>query len=84
MKTAAHILAILLICYLVAWTLAYALVMGTDFGYYFSYLGLAWTFRALELPTFIWMLSVALCIPLAGLVLWRLRRNRIIRVRDAA
>ncbi len=38
--------------YFGAWTLAYVAIMGGDFRYYFSYLGLAWTGQAGELPGF--------------------------------
>jgi hypothetical protein len=36
--------------YLGAWTLAYFGIMGRDFRYFASYLGLAWSGQAGELP----------------------------------
>ena len=55
---------LLLGVYMLSWTAAYLLVMvlrggGWDFGHYFEYLILAWTFRGGELPTFIWFFSLA-------------------------
>lgn len=38
--------------YVGAWTLAYVTIMGSDFRYFLSYLSLAWTGQAGELPGF--------------------------------
>ena len=66
--------------YLVTWTLSYVLMFvsrgdGLDFSYFFEYLILAWTFRAGELPSFIWIFSIAAFLPLASLVIFLLRRR---------
>jgi hypothetical protein len=67
--------------YLVAWTLSYVFVFvsrgdGLDFSHLFEYLLLAWTFRAGEGPSFIWLFSVAAFLPLALLVIFLLRSQR--------
>ena len=62
--------------YLVAWTVSYAFVMGADFSYYVEYFVLAWTFNAFEIPAFIWLFSVVLCVPLALLVVFLLKRSK--------
>ena len=66
--------------YFVAWTAAYVLTLlsrgdGIDFGHYFEYLGLAWTFRAGELPLFIWLSSVLGFVPLAVVIIILFRRH---------
>lgn len=40
------------VIYFVSWTVAYFVIMGGDFRYFFWYLGLAWTGQAGELPGF--------------------------------
>jgi len=50
-------------CYLLSWTIAYILTFilrgeSMDFGFVIDYFFLAWTFQGLELPTFIWFLSL--------------------------
>ena len=69
-----------LAAYVVAWTTAYALMLvlrgdGLDFSHYFEYLGLAWTFRAGELPLFIWLFSIMGFLPLAAFVIILFRRH---------
>jgi hypothetical protein len=66
--------------YLVTWTLSYVFMFvsrgdGLDFSHFFEYLVLAWTFRAGEVPSFIWLFSVAAFLPLALLVTFLLRRQ---------
>ncbi len=70
----------LLATYLLAWTLSYASMFvargdGLDFTYFFEYFALAWTFRAGEVPSFIWLFSVAAFLPLTVLVIYLLRRQ---------
>ena len=62
--------------YMVAWTVSYSFIMGADFRYYVEYFVLAWTFNAFEIPGFIWLLSVVLCVPLMLLVVFLLRKSR--------
>jgi hypothetical protein len=67
--------------YSVAWTLSYMVVFlargdGLDLRYFFQYLALAWTFQTGELPAFIWLLSVAVFLLLAPLVIFFLLRRR--------
>jgi hypothetical protein len=74
--------------YFVAWTTAYVLMLlsrgdGIDFSRYFEYLGLAWTFRAGELPLFIWLFSILGFVPLAAFVIILFRRHER-RPRNAA
>jgi hypothetical protein len=66
--------------YAAAWTLSYVGVFlsrgdGLDLRYFFSYLALAWSFQAGELPGFVWLFSLAaflLFAPLAIVVVRRL------------
>lgn len=79
MRTLLRCAVVLAAAYLAAWTLSYAFIFvsrgdGLDFTYYFEYLALAWTFRAGELPLFIWLFSVIAFLPLAVLVVFLLRR----------
>ena len=51
--------------YLLSWFLAYVLTLllrgdSLDFGYFLEYLFLGWTFTGFELPTFMWMFSIAI------------------------
>jgi hypothetical protein len=60
----------LVLAYLAAWTTSYTCVFltrgdGLDFTHYFKYLALAWTFRAGELVSFIWVGSLITFLPLA-------------------
>src|SRR3954466_3593371 len=66
--------AALFATYMLAWTVSYVFVMGLDFRYYIKYFVLAWTFRAFELPGFIWVFSLAGFAPL-GIVLVALMRR---------
>ena len=44
---------------------------------YFSYLGMAWTFRAGEIPALIWASSLVVFVPLAAVVVFiAVRRAR--------
>ena len=70
--------------YLAAWTISYVVIFvtrgdGLDFAHSFEYLRLGWTFSGGELPSYIWLFSVILFLPLAGLVLWRLRKYEMPR-----
>jgi hypothetical protein len=69
-------ISVLVATYVVAWTVAYVLVMGLDFAYFLEYFVLAWTFSGLEVPTYIWLFSIAVFLPFAGLALFLLRRRR--------
>lgn len=75
MRTLLKLVIIVPVVYLVAWTVAYAGMLGLDFSYYFAYLGWAWTFRGGELPTYIWYFSFILFLPLVVLSFFLLRRN---------
>jgi hypothetical protein len=72
------------VCYLFSWTVAYALFMGSDFRYFFEFLAAAWTLRALELPTFIWLVSIAIFLVLAGSAVLILKRSKPRREDNAA
>lgn len=61
--------------YLISWTLSYLTVFilcgdGLDFSYYFSYLGLAWTFSGGEIPTYIWVFSLILFLPIMWITVY--------------
>ena len=76
MKVGIYILLLVPI-YLLAWTLAYVLIMssqGLDFSHYFDYLRLVWSGNAFEIPIFIFGLSLVFFFPLAGVaafLMWR-------------
>jgi hypothetical protein len=74
MKNTVKRLAIVVACYLVAWTLAYIGTNGPDFSHYFDYLVLFWNRGGLERPTLTGMVSIVLATPLAAGVFWRWRR----------
>jgi hypothetical protein len=51
--------------YFLSWSLAYVLTFllrgdTVDFGFFFEYLILGWTFTGFELPMFIWMFSIVI------------------------
>jgi membrane protein implicated in regulation of membrane protease activity len=73
-KTIALHVATIVTCYFVAWTAAYLFIVGTDFAYYFEYLGLFWTLDGFELPSFTGALSIIIAIPLSAVSIWLLRR----------
>lgn len=75
LRTGSRYIAALLAAYILAWTVSYLCVMGSDFRYYVEYLLLAWTFRAFELPGFIWFFSLVGFVPLAILAVALLRRH---------
>ena len=82
MKKLTRFVVALFFAYSVAWTLSYIVVFlgrgeGLDLRYFFQYLVLAWTFRAGELPAFIWLLSVAAFLLLAPLVIFLVRRRSL-------
>jgi len=68
-------IATIIACYFVAWTAAYLFIVGTDFAYYFKYLGLFWTFDGFELPSFTGALSIIIAIPLSAVSTWLLWRK---------
>mgnify|MGYP007051726784 CR=1 FL=1 len=61
--------------YIGVWTLAYGLIYGTDFSYYFEYLRLTWSNRAGEIPTFLHGVSVCAAIG-GGLVTYLKMKNK--------
>ena len=48
---------LLLVGYIVAWLVAYLVIVGFDFSFIGSYFYSGWTFQGEEQPTFIWYLS---------------------------
>lgn len=72
-------IVLLVAAYLAAWTVSYAFMFvsrgdGLDFTYFFEYFRLAWTFSGGELPSFIWLFSIMVFLPLAGLSMYALSR----------
>ena len=59
----------LLATYVIAWTLVYAVMMGFDFSYFFSYLWHTLTLDFGERGFFIWFLSLGAFIPMAIVVI---------------
>ena len=79
MRTLLRYAVVLTAVYFAAWTGSYSVTLfsrgdGLDFTHFFEYLGLAWTFRGGELPSFIWLFSIIAFLPMAGLVVFLLRR----------
>lgn len=75
-----HLTLVLMATYLAAWTASYLATFvswgdGLNFAHFFEYLRLAWSFSGGELPTFIWLLSLVIFVPLAGLAIWLLKRQ---------
>jgi hypothetical protein len=67
--------------YAIAWTAAYIGIFvsrgdGLDFRYFVQYFVLAWTFRAFELPGFIWIFSIVIFVPLSVGAVALVRRKR--------
>jgi len=62
-------IAVVLLIYLVAWTVSYSLILGFDFRYYFEYLHLAWTNPG-ENPVFIQIIAVVLTIIVISIALF--------------
>ena len=65
--------------YVFAWTASFIFMFAsrdeaTPWDLYFPYLRVAWTFRAGEIPSFIWLYSVVVFVPLSTLVVIVLRR----------
>ena len=61
--------------YLIAWTVCFAVTFSlrgetAPWDQYLSYLGMAWTFRAGEVPALIWISSLVVFVPLAAVVVW--------------
>ena len=61
--------------YLVAWTVCFAVMFvlrgeEVPWDLYLSYLGLAWTFRAGEIPALIWASSLVVFVPLAAVLVF--------------
>ena len=80
-------LRVLLWCvpiYLGSWTLAYVAMMGGDFRYFFSYLGLAWTGQAGELPALMHVAALG-CVFMFALIaiVANVRRKRKVLVAAA-
>lgn len=79
MRTLLRYTVVLAAVYLAVWTASYAIMFvnrgdGLDFTYFFEYLRLGWTFSGGELPTLIWLFSIIVFLPLAGLSVFLLRR----------
>ncbi|HYL86607.1 MAG TPA: hypothetical protein VE263_20450 [Candidatus Angelobacter sp.] len=79
MKTLFRYAAGVLGAYFVAWTISYVIVMYNavkrlNFSEYFHWLQLAWTFRGLEMVAVTWLMSIVLFLPLAGAVIFLVRR----------
>jgi hypothetical protein len=73
MATFLRITVALLGAYLVAWTASFAVMFSlrgeaVPWDQYLSYLKMAWTFRAGELPALIWISSLVVFIPLAAVL----------------
>ena len=61
MLTITNRLALVVLVYLVSWTVSYWTIMGFDYRYYFEYLALAWSSPG-EKPVFIHIMAIMLTI----------------------
>ena len=80
-STVTRYTAALVAAYAIAWTAAYVGIFlsrgdGLDFRYFVQYFVFAWTFRAFELPGFIWIFSIVIFLPLSFGAVALLRRKR--------
>ena len=69
----------LLGAYLVAWTVAFILVFllrgeSPPWNLFVRYFQMAWTFQAGEIPSFIWLSSVIIFLPIAGIGITLIRK----------
>lgn len=77
--------AIAIAAYIPCWVVAHCVVMmsrgsGLSLGDLPGYFVLAWSFSAGELPSYIWLLSLALyAVVIAAFVLARWRRGRLVQ-----
>ena len=81
MTSSLRITVALLLAYLLIWTVCFAVVfvLGGEmvpWDSYLTYFMLAWTFRAGEMPTFIWWSSFIVFVPTAVLVFMATSRVR--------
>lgn len=67
-------LILIVLIYLVSWTVSYSVFMGFDFHYYFEYLHLAWTNPG-EKPAFIQITAIVLSIIAASITFFAKRKN---------
>jgi len=51
-------LFILIVSYVISWTVSYVFINGLDFNNYFGYLELAWTFNGFVRPFYTWIGSL--------------------------
>jgi hypothetical protein len=71
---------VLLGAYLRAWTVAFSLVFvlrgePPPWNLFVRYFQMAWTFRAGETPSFIWLSSVIVFLPIAGIAIMLVRKS---------
>ena len=75
MLTITNRLALVVLVYLVSWTVSYLMIIGFDYHYYFEYLGLAWASPG-EKPAFIHIMAIILTIIVISIVLSKRRRKQ--------
>lgn len=68
-------LATIVACYFIAWTVAFLLLNGSDFAFYFEYLRYFWKDGGGERPMLTGMFSIVLTIPLSLAAIWLIRRS---------
>ena len=70
---------LIVVAYLVSWSVAYVWLVGTDFGYYAEYLRLAWTNPG-EIPSFLQFIAiVATTLILLVVIGVRKYRHRLVK-----
>lgn len=78
MSRAFPIVATALIAYFLSWSIAYVVLVGWDFEYYWQYLRLAWTNPG-ELPAFLQIFAIVTTLVVCILV-FVFRRKRVVKV----
>lgn len=67
-------LVFIVLVYFVSWSIAYSLIMGFDFRYYFEYLHLAWT-QPGENPVFIQIIAIVLTIIIVSISFFMMKKT---------
>lgn len=67
---------IFLLMYLVSWAFSFVVINGDfNFKYMVEYFALAWTFDGLMRPTYTWILSLVIFLPMLGVSLYMTRKR---------
>jgi hypothetical protein len=85
MNKATKLSLVLVLGYLASWLVAYAIVMGSDFGHVVEYFKLGWSFSGGEYPAFIWLVGAGLfVVAVVAVVLFKASRHFLHRAPNKA